>query len=143
MAEKSNQLFLFCKTICFPPDEDEGNVQEDLLSPSAVLPDIRPSATGLRARLRLQKVARSNAGLQSVKLNLTDSNAARKAELEQVHCEKSSIEDKYAQDLKLKEKEMKSRMEEVGRKKEKAAETHVQDLESKDMQIATIRDLHT
>ena len=78
-----------------------------------------------------------------MKINLTDSNAALKAELEQVHCEKSSIEDKYAQDLKLKEKEMKSRLEEVGRKKEKAAETHVQDLESKDMQIAMIRELHT
>ena len=94
-------------------------------------------------RLKLQKIARSNAGLQPAKLNLPDSNAALKAELEQVHCEKSNIEDKHAQDLKLKEKEMKSRLEEFRHEKEKAAEAHVNDLKSKDMQIATIQDLHT
>ena len=51
--------------------------------------------------------------------------------------------DKHARELKLKEKEMMSRLEEVLRKKKKPAEAHVQDLESKDMQIATIRELHT
>ena len=80
----------------------------------------------------MQKVARTNTGLQSVKLKLTDSNAALKAELEQVHREKSNIKDEHARDLKLKEKEMKSRLEEVRNEKEKAAEAHVQDLESKD-----------
>ena len=80
----------------------------------------------------MQKVARSNVGLQSIKLKLTDYNAALKDELEQVHREKSNIMDKHARDLKLKEKEMKSRLEEVRNEKEKAAEAHVQDLESKD-----------
>ena len=90
----------------------------------------------------MQKVARSNVGLQSVKLKLTDSNAALKAELEQVHREKKKIKDKHAHDLKLKEKEMKSGLEEVCREKKKVAEAHVWDLESKDTQIATIRELH-
>ena len=91
----------------------------------------------------MQQVARSNARLQSVKFKLTDSNASLKAELEQVRREKSNIVDKHARDLKLKEKEMMSRLGEVCREKKKAAEAHVQDLKSKDMQIATIRELHT
>ena len=78
-----------------------------------------------------------------MKLKLTDSNEALKAELEQVHREKSNLVDKHARDLKLKEKEMTSRLGEVRCEKKKAAEAHAQDLESKDMQIATIRELHT
>ena len=65
-------------------DGDNSNLQEHLLSPSAVSPVVRPSP---RIKSTLQQVARSNTRLQSVKFKLTDSNASLNAELEQVRRE--------------------------------------------------------
>ena len=70
-------------------DDDNSNLQEDLLLPSAMSPVVRPSST---IRSTLKQGARSNTRLQSVKFKLTDSNASLKAELEQVRHEKSNVQ---------------------------------------------------
>ena len=127
------------------PNHDGANLREDVVSPSAVFQDIQDYAAASRPKKRrsaLQKVNRTNVGLQSVRLKLTDTNFALKAELDHVKRGKKKIMDKHAQDLKVKDEQMKSELEVVRSEQKKAAEEHARDLFAKDTQIAAIRELH-